>query len=116
MGAHVYILRCRGDAFYVGSTRTSLERRVAEHNDRTYGGWTKSRRPVALVYSQHFAEITDAIAAERQIKDWSRAKKEALIAGNFAALPDLARSRSTTAQPSAKPDLPAKSHPSTGSG
>jgi predicted GIY-YIG superfamily endonuclease len=104
MGAHVYILRCRDGAYYVGSTRTSLERRVAEHNSGTYSGWTCSRRPVVLVFSQYFEKITDAIAAERQIKGWSRAKKAALTAGNLAALPVLARSRS----------MPP--HPSTGSG
>jgi putative endonuclease len=49
------------------------------------------RRPVTLVYSQHFDRIEDAIAAERQIKGWQREKKEALIRGDYAALPDLAR-------------------------
>ena len=67
VGAYVYILRCHDGRYYVGSTRGSLEQRVAEHNAGTYGGYTKSRRPVELVYSQHFDHITDAIAAERQL-------------------------------------------------
>ncbi len=94
MGAYVYILRCADGSYYVGSTRGSLEVRVGQHNAGTYDGYTKSRRPVELVFSQHCDQITDAIAAERQIKGWSRAKKEALIAGDFEALRFLARSRS----------------------
>jgi putative endonuclease len=104
MGAYVYILRCRDDAYYVGSTRTSLEHRVAEHNSGTYNGWTSSRLPVELAFVQFFEQISDAIAAERRIKGWSRAKKEALIAGDLTALSRLARSRSM------------RPHPSTGSG
>ncbi len=104
MEAFVYILRCCDGRYYVGSTRGSLERRVNEHNDGTYGGFTKSRRPVELVYSQPFDRITDAIAAERQLKGWKRAKKEALIQGDMKSLVHLAKNR--TQHP----------HPSTGSG
>ena len=75
MAAFVYIVRCKDGQYYTGSTRASLERRIAEHNDGTFGGFTASRRPVVLVYSEAFDNITDAIAAERQIKGWSRAKK-----------------------------------------
>ena len=92
VGAVVYILLCRDGSYYVGSTRGSLDRRIAEHNAGTFGGWTKSRCPVTLAFSQQFNQITDAIRAERQLKGWSRAKKEALIAGNLQALPGLARS------------------------
>ncbi|MFQ6017785.1 MAG: GIY-YIG nuclease family protein [Kiloniellaceae bacterium] len=104
MEAFVYILRCRDGRYYVGSTRGSLERRVDEHNAGTYGGYTKSRRPVELIYSQPFDRITDAIAAERQLKGWSRAKKEALIKGDMDSLVRLAKNRM---------EYP---HPSTGSG
>jgi putative endonuclease len=93
MNAFVYILKCRDGRFYVGTTRGSLEQRVAEHNAGTYGGFTKSRRPVRLVYSESFERITDAIASERKLKGWSRAKKEALIAGNFETLRQLSRNR-----------------------
>jgi putative endonuclease len=88
-GAYLYILRCSGGAYYVGTTRGSLERRVGEHNAGAFGGWTVSRRPVTLVFQQHFPDIVDAIAAERRIKGWRRAKKEALIHGNFDALREL---------------------------
>jgi predicted GIY-YIG superfamily endonuclease len=63
-----------------------LELRIAQHNDGTFGGYTARRRPVVLLFSQEFANITDAIAAERQIKNWSRAKKEALISGDYEKL------------------------------
>jgi putative endonuclease len=77
--AYVYILRCADGSYYVGSARGSLERRLEEHSAGMNCRYTKSRRPVTLVWSQAFQQITDAIAAERQIKGWSRAKKEALI-------------------------------------
>ena len=94
MSAFVYILRCADGRYYVGTTRDSLDRRVAEHNASTFGGYTKRRRPVELVYSQHFDRITDAIAAERQLKGWTRAKKEALIVGDYDLLKSLSRNRS----------------------
>jgi putative endonuclease len=98
------MLRCHDGKYYTGSTRGNLEKRVNEHNAGIYGGFTKSRRPVELVYFQAFDRIADAIAAERQLKGWGRAKKEALIRGDYDALVHLARKR---AQPP---------HPSTGSG
>ena len=59
------------------------------------GGHTAGRRPVALVYAQHFDQITDAIVAERPIKGWSRVKKEALIGGNFASLRAAAKRKNS---------------------
>jgi putative endonuclease len=97
MSAYVYILRCADGSYYVGSTRTDLERRLAEHNAGYFAGYTASRRPVHLVYHQEFQRIEDAVAAERQIKGWGRAKKEALIQGDFEALRVLAR-RGTQSQ------------------
>ncbi len=91
MTAHVYILKCRDGSFYVGSTRSALENRVAEHDNGTHDGYTRRRRPVELVFSETFDRITDAIAAERQLKGWSRAKKKALIDGDMAQLQQLAR-------------------------
>jgi putative endonuclease len=103
MNCWLYILRCADGAYYVGTTRDTLEKRLAEHNAGHHGGWTSARRPVALAYAVPFDRITDAIAAERQIKGWRREKKEALIAGRTDLLPALSRSR-------------ASPHPSTGSG
>ena len=93
MNAFVYILRCSDGSYYVGSTRGSLDKRIAEHNAGTFDGYTAQRRPVTLVFSQDFDRITDAVAAERQLKGWSRVKKEALIAGDFDALHQFAQRR-----------------------
>ena len=94
MGAFVYMLRCADDSFYVGSaTGDDLTKRIAEHQSGVYPGYTWSRRPVRLVWSEHFERITDAIAAERKIKGWSRAKKQALIKRDWASLQSLAKRR-----------------------
>ena len=90
-GAYLYIFQCADGSYYCGTARQGLELRVAEHNSGVLGGYTSTRRPVVLVYSDWFQRITDAIAAERQIKGWSRAKKEALIRGDFDALPALSK-------------------------
>src|SRR3569623_560836 len=94
MSAFAYMLRCADGSYYVGCTAgPDLEKRIAEHQSGAFGGYTSLRRPVDLVWSQHFEHITDAVAAERQIKGWSRAKKEALIAGDWASVRKLARRR-----------------------
>ena len=91
MAIYVYMLECSDGSYYVGTTRAGLDQRIAEHNAGKYDGYTKVRRPVRLVWSQECQQITDAIAAERQIKGWSRRKKQALIAHDFDLLPVLSR-------------------------
>jgi putative endonuclease len=59
---------------------------VSQHQQGLLGGYTARRRPVTLVYAAHFDRIVDAIAAERQVKGWSRIKKEALVRGDFETL------------------------------
>ncbi|WP_029354147.1 GIY-YIG nuclease family protein [Bosea sp. 117] len=87
MGAFVYMLRCADGSFYVGSaTGSDLEKRVTEHQSGAHPGYTFKRRPVTLLWSEHFERITDAIAAERKLKGWSRAKKEALAGGDWNAV------------------------------
>jgi putative endonuclease len=90
-GAFLYILRCADGSYYIGTTRTELEIRIAQHNAGTFAGYTKSRRPVTLVFSQWFDRITDAIECERKLKKWSRAKKEAFMRGDLAELHELAK-------------------------
>jgi putative endonuclease len=87
------MLRCADGSYYVGSARLGLDRGISEHNNGTYGGYTSKRRPVELVWAEHFLNIIDAIAVEGQIKGWSRAKKEALIRGDYAEIQNLARRR-----------------------
>jgi len=90
MAAYIYILRCSDGKFYVGSTRSTVEQRVAEHNAGIYGGFTSKRHPVELIYAEEFERITDAIAAESRLKGWSRAKEDAYIRGDIDTLKALA--------------------------
>ncbi|MEH3108047.1 MAG: GIY-YIG nuclease family protein [Sphingomonas fennica] len=85
-----YLLRCADGSYYVGHT-DDLAGRVAQHQAGTIPGYTQDRRPVALVWSETFPSREEALAAERQIKGWSRAKKEALIAGDWEAISHAAR-------------------------
>ncbi|MDO9060752.1 MAG: GIY-YIG nuclease family protein [Bradyrhizobium sp.] len=94
MGVFVYMLRCADNSFYVGSaTGDDLSPRIDQHNAGAYPGYTFSRRPVVLVWSEYFDRATDAIAAERKIKGWSRAKKEALIRSDWTEVSRLSRRR-----------------------
>jgi putative endonuclease len=93
-GASVYIVQCRDRSYYTGLTRRSVEERVSEHNQGLDpDSYTFSRRPVRLVFNEYFDRIVDAIMTEQRIKGWSRAKKEALIRGDYDALPSLAARR-----------------------
>ncbi|MFZ5792158.1 MAG: GIY-YIG nuclease family protein [Pseudomonadota bacterium] len=85
------MLRCANGSYYVGSARASLEKRIGEHQSGLIPGYTSTRRPVELVHHEWFERIEDAISAERRLKGWSRAKKEALIAGNFEDLRALSK-------------------------
>ena len=94
MGIYVYMLRCVDNSFYVGSaTGDDLSPRIDQHNAGSFPGCTFSRRPVILVWSEYFDRITDGIAAERKLKGWSRAKKEALIRSDWAEVSRLAQRR-----------------------
>lgn len=91
MEVTVYILRCSDGSYYTGLTKQGIEARVWEHNAGIYDGYTAKRRPVELVFHEVYDRIIDAIARERQIKGWSRRKKEALVALDYEALPALSR-------------------------
>ena len=93
-GAYPYVVRCSDGSFYTGTTRTALEARISQHNDGTFKGYTETRRPVALVFSEWFDRITDAIDNERKLKGWSRAKKDAFIRGDLRSLRQLSKRRS----------------------
>lgn len=92
-GASVYILLCADGSYYTGLTRRNVETRVSEHNAGINADYTSQRRPVTLLWSQHFERLTDAIALERRLKGWSRAKKEAFMRVDFDALSKLASRR-----------------------
>ena len=98
--AFVYILRCADGNLYTGVTRGSVEARVSEHNAGLANGYTAKRRPVELIYSEAHLGYDEAVAAERRIKGWSRAKKVALMRSDFAALLVSARCRAKRPKPS----------------
>jgi putative endonuclease len=90
--ASIYVLFCADGRYYTGVTRKSVGERVSEHADGAIRGcFTFFRRPVVLAYSEHHERIDEAIAAERRIKGWSRAKKEAYIRGDYELLSKLAK-------------------------
>ena len=84
------MLRCHDGSYYVGSTR-DLERRVAQHQAGEGAAYTRRRRPVELVWCQEFARRDEAYQLEKQVQNWGRAKREALIAGDLDRLRALAR-------------------------
>lgn len=88
----MYILRCADGTFYTGHTE-DFDRRIAEHQSGALPGYTLERRPVELVFSEYFQTRLEALDREKQVKDWSRKKKEALIRGDWAGVSDAARSR-----------------------
>ena len=89
----VYLLECADGSYYVGHT-DDLARRMAQHDAGEIEGYTQERRPVRLMWSQETATREEALAAEMRLKGWSRAKKQALIAGDWVRVSELARSGS----------------------
>ena len=83
-GASIYILRCADGSYYPGITRRSVEERLSEHAQGLITGcYTERRLPVELDFSAYYERVDEAVAAERRIKGWSRAKKEAMMRGDF---------------------------------
>ncbi|UNK47224.1 GIY-YIG nuclease family protein [Arthrobacter sulfonylureivorans] len=79
---YMYILQCADRSFYVGST-WDLERRLSEHGSGEGAAYTARRRPVRLVYCEEFTRVEDAFVWEKQVQNWSRAKRIALIEGRL---------------------------------
>ena len=92
MAFYAYLLCCNDGSYYAGHT-DDLEFRLAQHQAGALGGYTARRLPVSLVWCDMFAERDQAFWTERKLKGWSRAKKEALIAGDWNLLQALARNR-----------------------
>lgn len=97
----VYILRCADSSYYTGHT-DNLEKRMGQYQAGECSGYAATRRPLQLVWSQECFSREEALSAERQIKGWSRRKKEAMMRGDWSEVSRLAQSKSI--------------HPSTGSG
>jgi putative endonuclease len=114
-----YILKCADGKYYTGHT-DDLERRYAEHVHGGYCGFTTRRRPVTLIWAQEFATRYEALSSELVVKKWSRAKKEALAAQDWASLSHFAKpprervstSLDTNGGRLESQDLPNSAHPS----
>lgn len=90
---HLYILKCNDGTYYTGMT-SNLERRIQQHKTSYYkDSYTSSRLPVELVFYCQFQNVLTLIEKEKQIKSWSKAKKEALINGDYDLLPNLAKKK-----------------------
>ena len=82
---YAYMVRCADGTLYTGYARDP-DARVKVHNARKGAKYTRSRLPVSLVYSEQCESLSAALTRERQLKRWSRAQKEALVAGDRQAL------------------------------
>jgi putative endonuclease len=89
MAFYVYILRCSDGSYYTGHT-DNLEARMAEHQSGECGGYTSTRMPVQLLWSQDCTTREEALAGEQQIKGWNRKKKEAMMRGDWKAVQQIA--------------------------
>ena len=91
MNFHVYILKCADNSYYTGHT-DDLEKRLSQHRQQYFKScYTATRLPVKLVFCQEFATREEALASERQIKGWSRKKKEAMMRGDWNEVSRLAQ-------------------------
>ena len=81
----VYIVRCSDGTLYIGHS-CNVHSREKTHNEGHGALYTATRRPVRIVYSESHDRLDAAIARERQLKRWTTAKKEALIAGDLVTL------------------------------
>lgn len=94
---YVYIVECNDKSYYTGITN-DLESRIFEHNTGINKKcYTYERRPVILKYYEHCTDVYQAIAREKQLKGWSRKKKEALFKEDWDTIKLLAKSRASTA-------------------
>ena len=91
--SYVYILKCSDNTYYTGVT-SNLNNRVNQHQSGIHkNSYTHQRRPVELVFYAEFTDITIAIEKEKQLKKWSKAKKEALINNEYDSLINLAKKK-----------------------
>ena len=94
----VYILHCADGSYYTGHT-DNLEKRMGQYHVGECEGYVATRRPVKLAWTQECATRHEALSAERQIKGWSRKKKEAMMSGDWTEVSRLAQSKPTPVRP-----------------
>ena len=98
------MLHCRGGQFYIGHT-DDLEHRIGQHQSGTIPGFTANRLPVELVWSGEFPTRYEALSFELRIKGWSRAKKLALIRGDWERISTLAKSKNDPSTSSGRTEV-----------
>ena len=92
MSFWIYILKGADGSYYTGHTN-NLEKRLAAHQQGKIPGYTCTRRPVILVFCEEMDTRQDVFGRERQIKGWSRKKKEALMQGDWEQLSKLSKGK-----------------------
>ncbi|OUR90922.1 hypothetical protein A9Q87_13390 [Flavobacteriales bacterium 34_180_T64] len=95
MKGYTYILKCADDSYYTGSTK-DLDRRLEQHRSGEGAKHTASRLPVELVYSEEYERIDEAFNREKQIQNWSIAKKDALINNQIQELKEMSKCKNAT--------------------
>ena len=89
----VYIVECADKSYYTGVTN-DVDERINEHNEGLYPmSYTHSRRPVKLKYFERFQDVSQAIDFEKQVKGWTRKKKEALFSENWEEIKRLSNGK-----------------------
>ena len=97
MSFWLYMLKCTDGSYYIGHTE-DLEERLAQHAVGSGDAYTAKRLPVQLAFCEEFSSREEALVRERQVKGWSRKKKEALCRGDWQEISRLARSRNSNAK------------------
>ena len=90
MKGYMYILKCSDGTYYTGSTKY-IDIRIKQHNEGRGANYTKKRLPVELIYYEEYERIDHAFYREKQVQNWSRKKKEALIKGELEEIKFLAK-------------------------
>src|SRR5688500_5983555 len=101
MPMSVYMLRCADGSYYVGSTKKDVAARLWEHNAGVVPAYTRSRRPVVLVYAQEFDRFDEGCAFERRLKGWAR--QEGSVDSRRRRQPQASRAQSYAESALAKP-------------
>lgn len=95
----VYIIKCSDGSYYTGVTN-DIEKRINEHlHGLDKNCYTFSRKPLQLKFAEELSGINNAIGGEKQIKGWSRKKKEALIRRDYDELIKYSKRHGSTSSP-----------------
>ena len=94
----LYTLECADGTLYVGHT-DNLDERMRQHDEERADAYTAKRRPLRLIHAQEFETRYEALAVERKLKGWSKAKKLAYIAGDWAAISALSKGKHRQQRP-----------------